>query len=240
VKSENRLADIRLECISLPIHPEIGHQTANPFAPSPNDPAVPTHDFWLVLRVGPTFEMPLMPQQPITPVETASGIAYGVQSSEIKTARLEITLPSPGSAADLEDLDSFEVLLRQYGSLGKDVTALRNVTAPLLGSASHAPVPAPTSVISNEPRGGANTAPLPEEMRGKLVLVNEDNGEVVGELDQSIDIEDDKRIASDSKNKPVVLDFGDVMPGYAPKVKIQTVPQDELDDWMLRSAHEVR
>lgn len=42
----------RLECISLPIPADIGHQTANPFAPSPSDPAVPTHDFWLVLRVG--------------------------------------------------------------------------------------------------------------------------------------------------------------------------------------------
>lgn len=178
-----------------------------------------------------------MPQQPLLPVEAASGVAYAVDSPAIPNARLELTLPSPGSAADLEDLDSFEVLLRQYGSLGKDVTALKYVTAPMIGSA---PKPAADSVGTVEARGGVDTAPLPEEMRGKLVLVNEDNGEVVGELDQAIDIEDDKRIAQDSKDKPVVLDFGNVMTGYAPKVKIQTVPEDELDDWMLRSAHEIR
>lgn len=179
-----------------------------------------------------------MPQQPFSPIESASGVSYTVQSSQVQNARLEVTFPSPSSAADLEDLDSFEVLLRQYGSLGKDVTALRNVPAPLVGSTSNTPIS--PSKSATEPHGGANAAPLPEEMRGKLVLINEDNGEVVGELDQVIDIEDDKRVAQDSKDKPVVLDFGDVMPGYAPKVKIQTVPEDELDDWMLRSAHEVR
>lgn len=212
---------IRLECVSLPIPAEIGHQTANPFSPSPNDPKVPTHDFWLVLRVGPTFEMPLMPEQFLNPVEDVStGVSYTIPSPHIPNASLRLTLPLPSSAADMEDLDSFEVLLRQYGSIRAEETALANVSA--------------------VPMGAKDSAPLPEEMRGRLVLVNQDNGEVVGQLDEGLDVEADKQIANDNKNKPVVLDFGNEIAGYAPKVKVQTVPEDELDDWMLKSAHTLR
>lgn len=120
----------------------------------------------------------------------------------------------------MEDLDSFEVLLRQYGSIRPDDTALANVSA--------------------VPMGTKESAALPEEMRGRLVLVNQDNGEVVGQLDEELDVEADKGVASDNKNKPVVLDFGNEIAGYAPKVKVQTVPEDELDDWMLKSAHTLR
>jgi len=212
------LTNRRLECVSLPIPAELGYQTANPFSPSPNDPKVPTHDFWLVLRVGPNFEMPLMPEQYLYPSEDVSrAITYSLASPNIPNASLQLTLPLPASAADMEDLDSFEVLLRQYGSLKPDDTALSNVTA--------------------TPLGTKDSAPLPEEMRGRVVLVNQDNGEVVGQLSDSIDVETDGKVASDNQNKPVILDFGNEIAGYAPKVKIQTVPEDELDDWMLKSAH---
>jgi spartin len=165
--------------------------------------------------------MPLMPEQYLYPSEDVSaGITYSVASSQTPNASLQLTLPLPASAADMEDLDSFEVLLRQYGSLRADDTALTNVSA--------------------TPLGTKDTAPLPEEMRGRLVLVNQDNGEVVGELDENIDVEADGKVASDNKDKPVILDFGNEIAGYAPKVKVQTVPEDELDDWMLKSAHTLR
>jgi spartin len=161
--------------------------------------------------------MPLMPEQYLYPSEDVSrAITYSVTSPTVPNASLQLTLPLPSSAAGMEDLDSFEVLLRQYGSLKPDDTALTNVTAAPLGS---------------------NNEALPEEMRGKVVLINQDNGEVVGELSESIDVETDGKVLNDNKNKPVVLDFGNEIAGYAPKVKVQTVPEDELDDWMLKSAH---
>lgn len=208
-----------LECVSLPIPAEIGHQTANPFAPSPSDPATPTHDFWLVLRVGPTFEMPIIPLQELKPQPGKDGITYSVASPNNPRASLSVVLPLPSSGTDMEDLESFEVLLRQYRSLGAEVTALANVSAP------------PT---------GAAPPPMAEELRGRLMLINEDNGEVVGELDQAFDVEEDKRLAAEDRNKPVMLSFGDVVDGYAPSAKVQTVPQDELDDWMLKGAHNIR
>lgn len=209
-----------LECVPLPIPAEIGHQTANPFSPSPSDPATPTHDFWLVLRVGPTFEMPLIPQQESKPLHDTEGITYSVASPNVPNASLLIILPLPSSSTEMKDLESFEVLLRQYKSLGPEVTALANVSAPPLGSA----------------RG----PPMAEELRGRLMLVNEDNGEVVGELDQEFDMDEDTKLSEENRNKPVMLDFGEIVNGYQPVVKVQTVPQDELDDWMLKGAHNIR
>lgn len=217
-RGKNVLIRLRLECISLPIPPTIGKQTANPFAPSPSDPAVPTHDFWLVVRVGPTFEMPVVPEQFLTPRAGADGITYASRSNTVTNAELLLTLPQPSSAADLEDLESFEVLLRQYKSLGPEETALAGIEAPALN------------------QNGA----LPEGMRGRLVLINQDNGEVVGELDQELDSDDEKQLAAGSADKPVMLDFGNVIDGYAPKVKVQRVPEDEMDDWMLKGAHHIR
>ena len=210
-----------MECVSIPIPASLGKQTANPFAPSPSDPAVPTHDFWLVLHVGSTFEMPLIPETYLIPSAASDSISYTIPSPHVPNAFLLIELPKPATAADMEDLDSFEVLLRQYKSLGAEASALSGITVPRLGA--------------NTP-----STPAPENMRGKVVLVNEDTGEVVGELDQSIDVDEDKRVAGDDKNRPVVLDFGNVVEGYAPKVQIQTVAEEDMDDWVLRGAHHIR
>ena len=213
-----------MECITLPIPPEIGHQTANPFAPSPADPPVPTHDFWLVLKVGPSFEVPLIPNHPLVPVEQPTqGIQYSIASPNVKRATLTLTLPKPSSLADLEDLDSFEVLIRQYGCLGAEATALEGVEVmPAQGSAA----------------SGSTNAPLPADMRGKLVLVNEDNGEIIGEMDQQIDV--DMAVAGADTNQPVILDFGGEIRGFDHVVKIKTVSEADMDDWLLKGAHTVR
>jgi len=123
----------------------------------------------------------------------------------------------------MEDLDSFEVLLKQYGSLAKDSSALKGIVVPPLGSAKP---------------GQQDLAP--ENMRGKVVLMNEETGEVVGELDQDIDIEADKRLAGEDKNRPDVLDFGNVVEGNAPKVKVQRIQQEDMDDGLLKGAQHKR
>ncbi|WWC62042.1 uncharacterized protein I303_104630 [Kwoniella dejecticola CBS 10117] len=226
--------EFRLECVSLPIPPEIGRQTANPFSPSPADPPVPTHDFWLVIKVGPTFEMPIIPSSQMIPHQEKDGIVYQVSSTTIPNASVLFTLPLPSSQADLEDLDSLEVLLKQYGCLGKDLSALEGVTV--------APQQHPSSYeyASTSRAGGQEEALAPEGLRGRIVLINEDNGEVVGELDQTFDVEEDRKLMNEDKNKPVMLDFGHLREGQeALRVKVKSVPEEDLDDWLLRGAHKV-
>ncbi len=156
--------------------------------------------------------MPLIPEQELKPQPSAEGITYSAESPNLSKASLLVVLPTPSSSADMEDLESFEVLLRQYKSLGPEETALANVSPP----------------------------PLGEEPRGRFMLVNEENGEVVGELDQNFDVEEDRKLAAEDRNKPVMLNFGELVDGFSPVVKVQTVPQDELDDWMLKGAHNIR
>ena len=166
--------------------------------------------------------MPIIPEQELQPQpEATDGVTYSVTSPTIAKASLLLVLPLPSSSADMDDLESFEVLLRQYRSLGTEATALANITAPPPGSIT-----------------GVST--MADELRGRLMLVNEDNGEVMGELDQSFDVEEDQKLAAEDQNKPVMLNFGEIVDGYSPVVKIQTVPQDELDDWMLKGAHNIR
>ncbi|WVQ99458.1 hypothetical protein IAU59_006593 [Kwoniella sp. CBS 9459] len=232
--------EFRLECVSLPIPAEIGRQTANPFSPSPSDPPVPTHDFWLVIKVGPTFEMPLIPTQLLRPstgvgTNTKEGVVYTAESPHIPGASVLFKLPTPRSQADLEDLDSFEILLRQYGSLGAESTALSTFNAASLPASS-------TSATGWGPSGTGTASPplAPEELRGQIVLINEDNGEVVGQFDQQIDLQEDSKLAGEDKNKPVVLDFGHLREGQdALAVKVKAVPEEDLDDWLLRGAHNI-
>ncbi|OCF36795.1 hypothetical protein I316_01391 [Kwoniella heveanensis BCC8398] len=238
--------EFRLECVSLSIPAEIGRQTANPFSRSPSDPPIPTHDFWLVIKVGPTFEMPLIPTQLLRPSSTSTGtikgqdgeVVYAAESPHVPGASVLFKLPTPRSQADLEDLDSFEILLRQYGSLGAESTALSNINPASFQSPS-----SNSAAASRGPPAGSGTAspPLaPEELRGQIVLINEDNGEVVGQFDQQIDLEEDAKLAGEDKNKPVVLDFGHLREGQdALRVKVKAVPEEDLDDWLLRGAHNI-
>lgn len=217
----NVLLVFSLDCVTLPIPAEIGRQTANPFSPSPSDPPVPTNDFWLVLKVGPTFELALIPGQDLRPQPSDDGITYSVVSPSISHASLLLTLPLPQSLGDMEDLESFEVLLRQYGCLGAEITALANISPPV--------------------KGPNQNELAPEELRGRIVLINEDNGEVVGEFDQTLDVDEDQKIAGGDKHRPVMLDFGQVINGQAGSaIKVRTVPAEELDDWVLQGAHQIR
>jgi spartin len=70
---------------------------------SPSDPAVPTHDFWLVLHVGSTFEMPLIPETYLIPSAASDSISYTIPSPHVPNAFLLIELPKPATAADMEE-----------------------------------------------------------------------------------------------------------------------------------------
>ncbi|KAK4688516.1 spartin, partial [Tremellales sp. Uapishka_1] len=213
--------EFQLQCVSMAIPPTIGHQTANPFSPSPSDPKVPTHDFWLVIHVGPTYELALNPDQQIDISPSKDAIRYEILSN-VPNGSLILSLPLPSSNADMEDLESLEILLHQYGSLSASKSGLVNVSAPVLGA---------------NPVGDELLGP---EFRGKLVLVNQDNGQVIGELEQSLSAEEDQKLAREGRNQPVMLDFGQITEtGLARSVVVKTVPQDEMDDWLLKGANDI-
>jgi spartin len=179
---------------------------------------VPTHDFWLVIKFPESsFELPLIPSQQMNISRNAGEIGYSIPSNEIQGASLLLRFPAPKDGVEVEEVQGLEDLLYQYGSLDRDLSALGGTP-------------------------GVEPARQPADMRGKLVLMNEDSGQILGEFDQSLDIEEDRRVGEDGREKqPVVLDFGAVVNGQmVGEVVVKTVPEDELDDWMLRGAHFLR
>ena len=151
---------------------------------------------------------------------------------------LVLTLPSPKDAAEREDLETFEVILAQYAVLQRE-----NTTTPLgvpLGSPG---VPSPSTTGSR--------IDAEADLKGRLVLVDEDNGQVVGLLDEHFNIREDEGMHVEGNEKyPVVVeipadDDDDDGPSVGrsgsgtPKVKreifVHTIPVDD-SDWISQTA----
>lgn len=81
----------------------------------------------------------------------------------------------------------------------------------------------------------------PAGLRGKLLLIDEDTGEVLGEMETgALELEDDTHGAPGAGGKeqgPVVLDLENLQEGKViGGIKVTEVPKDEMDDWMLKGA----
>lgn len=257
--------ELVLECISLPINPAVGRQQANPFA----DTSDPTKDLWLVLKVG-TFELPLLPTHKISKETTTNGsIVFTIPSPQSPSGPiLELRLATIASPEDEEDYETFEVLLKQYGCLplsqvSREIKGSAAIVSPsssdLVGMASAPstatassqrtppPVPAKNGLSSGSTPGTASPRSRTEAREGgRFVLVDEDTGQVIGELDNRIDVEVANGVnaarpgmaAGDGKSaEPVVVDFGELEQGWAQKVTVQSLDEKDLDDWMLKGAH---
>ncbi|KAJ1309391.1 hypothetical protein OPQ81_006168 [Rhizoctonia solani] len=114
-----------------------------------------------------------------------------------------LTVPTPMTDAATEDLESLEVLLSQYGVLQE--------TGP-----------------------GASTdgAKGPGDNKGRLVLVDEDNGAMLGTLGEQFHIREDPGLVSRGHEKdPVVVEI----PERGEQVYVHNIAPDE-QDWLLRSA----
>lgn len=245
--------------MSLPIPPEIGHQTANPFS---NTEADPTHDLWLVLKVGHDFENTLVPENflvPRAPQRAGDGPAYVIRSTDVPGASLTLSLQPPHSVGEAEDLQTFETLLQQYGGLKQGESALAGVHLPMLVNKGQdeKPVPAPPSSAGAGPSaagaaGAAGAAavaggaaygagydekhpPPPaqlegdatNDLKGKLVLVDQDSGSVMGELDAPTIAHD---VHNQDPHAPVFVDFGMAEKYIGHPVEVTRIPPEELND----------
>jgi spartin len=111
--------------------------------------------------------------------------------------------------AATEDLESLEVLLSQYGILQETGSG---------GSTSG----------DKRPTNGDN--------KGRLVLVDEDNGAMLGTLGEQFNIREDPGLVSRGHEKdPVVIEI----PERGEQVYVHNISPDE-QDWLLRSAGYIR
>ncbi|KAG9099259.1 hypothetical protein FRC06_005456 [Ceratobasidium sp. 370] len=181
---------LALECVTVPLH---GAQTAfSGAAPEVNN----ERDVWLVLRLN-SFETIISPTQTINHTRAQHQFAIPAEDGGV----VSLTVPEPMTAAAVDDLESLEVLLGQYGILQE----------------------AGPGTPGGKGTGGT---------KGHLVLVDEDNGAMLGTLGDQFEIREDPGLVSKGHEKdPVVVEI----PEHGEQVYVHNIAPDE-QDWILRSA----
>lgn len=154
----------------------------------------------------------------------------------------QVVLPRATSQEDTEDYETFEILLKQYGCLPSS-----QVSRAIKGAAA---IVTPPIRSTSAPGSGTSTPRGVQDARGgRFVLVDEGTGQVIGELDNRIDVEVGQGVNAGSSasatgdhkmNDPVMVDFGVLDEGWAQKVTVQKIDEQDMNDWMLKGAHYIR
>ncbi|KAJ6606271.1 hypothetical protein DFH09DRAFT_1119723 [Mycena vulgaris] len=179
--------------------------------PGSNEPHV-----YLVLRLNET-EIPIDPTRVIhTNVSESGARAYTFLASDADPVPLILTVavPKVPDAHFLEDVEVFESILAQYADL-QDVIA-ENIVNPNIHDKADS-----------------------EDLRGHLVLVNQDNGEVVGEFDRKFSVQEDPALSTKGHEGDTVIieinedtDHGDA---NAMEMFVRAIPPEQ-QDWITKGA----
>lgn len=164
------------------------------------DPATaPQEDFYLHLHLPPELDLPLPATTQIYHQPPNSYLIPRWDLGPDSGAFTRIEFPAPGSAKGLqEDVDTFETILAQCTAFLERA-------------------PAPSKGISSASKGKGEALPAynPQEFKpgegyvqgsssshhgGQIVLVDEENGSVVGELGEGFNVVEDSKMQAGSKS----------------------------------------
>ncbi|KAG6845211.1 hypothetical protein H0H87_012538 [Tephrocybe sp. NHM501043] len=218
VAGTTQTGTLSLECVTIQVP-----DTSNPTS----------RDVYLVLRLG-TIELPIDPARIIQKVDGNGYRAYSFQPTESDPTELSVSVPLIGSTANpylLEDIGTFEAILAQYAA---------DLRSALLPSDAKAPITHAKESIGLGFPGSYG------DLRGHLVVINQDNGEVVGQFDKStFNLDEDPRLHEyGHENDAVIIEVPDNRPGHeqdatALQMFARAVPADQ-QDWITKSATIVR
>ncbi|KAJ8522626.1 hypothetical protein ONZ45_g820 [Pleurotus djamor] len=193
-----------------------------------------TRDVFLVFSIG-GYEAPIDPTRTITYHRSDKGArTYSFLPTETDNAELVLTVvPPEGDAAFEEDLETFNGILTQYANFQ---------------GAPPTPTPVPDVVDTATPPTyasiGASGPANPSDLRGHLILVNEDNGEVVGEFDHKFAVREDPKLGEKGReNEPVFIEIPEDGAqalrrddAHARELFARAIPPDQ-QNWITKSAN---
>ncbi|KAF8061667.1 hypothetical protein FPV67DRAFT_1631163 [Lyophyllum atratum] len=209
---------LNLECVTVQV-------------PHASNPAA--RDVYLVLRLG-LIETPIDPARVVQRTDGAGWRTYTFSGTESDPTEMVVSVSPPTPSENnnphfMEDLETFETILAQYADLRGAPDSV-NVTNPI-----NTPVGSSDIIGSGFP--GAHG-----DLRGHLVVINQSNGEVVGQFDDSnFKVQEDPRLYQDGhENDAVIIEVPDSRPGEeqdatALQMFIRAVPPDQ-QDWITKSA----
>ncbi|KAK7035838.1 senescence domain-containing protein [Favolaschia claudopus] len=174
---------------------------------------------YLVLRID-QEEFPVDPNTKVILRKLESGSRkYTFLATDVEPEFvLTIALPIIPDSHFLDDVDVFEGVVAQYADL-QDVAAHD--------------IPDRTDVAPN-----IHDKADAEDLRGHLVLVNQDNGEVVGEFDKKFSVLEDSTLGQRGhENDPVVIEIPESTDADADALEIfaRAIPPEQ-QDWITKSA----
>ncbi|KAI0628723.1 hypothetical protein C8Q77DRAFT_1145079 [Trametes polyzona] len=239
---------LALECVTLAPN---GDDKSAPLAASLSSD---DRSLYLVLRLN-TLELPLDPTRPISVQVTPDGSrTYTFQSADASPVEapgspiyLTVPIPTRPDAHRAETIEAFDHILIQYA----EVQGLQ--PSPISGSPQGQPEGAASSSSAPAP-------PAQEDLRGKLVLMDEESGEVVGELPHGVHVKEDPALSHTAKGAdgapaPVLLELppdvydaytgqgASVVPYHSPEsdleeakeIFVRAIPPED-QDWITKSA----
>lgn len=173
-------------------------------------------EVYLVIRLN-SFECPI---DPLRPLYFSSDAQLGLRSYTLSSpdgSTLRLDLPLSNVPHLLEDQDTFHGVLAQYAEMRHSANVSQDSK-----STTQVPVASPQRSPGDH-----------EAMRGRLVLIDEDNGEIVGELDNKVNINEDPSLCAQGReNDPVVIE----LPEDDIHVALARAIPPEDQDWVIKTA----
>ncbi len=185
------------------------------------------------------------------------------KGSERSKGSVKVVVPPPYEDTKhvAEDIQTFDQVLTQYAELSWS----HSIPEPKSPAPPPLPVRSPQpQILTNEPQANIkenveeNKPVQDSSLRGRLVLMDDANGDIVGELPQTLNIREDSALRSPGRTDnaaPVVLELQpemyDAVTGVQPlgaegkellqlrEVVVRGIPEEERD-WMLKGAAVVR
>ncbi|KAF2246682.1 hypothetical protein BU26DRAFT_51167 [Trematosphaeria pertusa] len=191
--------------------------TNSPFADLSNvhgQNEAPEEDFYLHLNLPPELDLPLPATTQIYHQPPRSYLIPRWDLGPDSGAFTRIEFPPIGTGPNTvtqEDIDTFETILAQCTAF------LERAQAPRSSKGGAAKTYNPADYAPGEGYVGSGK-------QGEIVLVDEDNGSVVGELAEGAQIVEDPKLKPGSKN-PVEI----VVSADGKKIKVQPLSEDYLE-----------
>jgi spartin len=165
-------------------------------APASGTSLFPDRDTYLVLRVS-DHEFAIDPSCEISISIQPHARIYIFHTTGAE-GRLEVAIPELDTDGLAQDLDTFDHILNQYYAQLPSKGA--NETAYDVGAKVDA-MEVPTPALAGEDGDF-------EDMRGRLVVIDESDGRIIGELDDQLKIREDPTLNHGlSEDDPVILDL---------------------------------
>jgi len=206
---------LSLECVTI-VHPD-----------SKNGQ---DRDVYLVLRIN-ASEIVIDPARVVRRTDAPAFRTYTFSATQAEPNDITLRIKEHGSNLEVQEkLDTFENILDQY------VVDFHGPTPPM-------PQPSTAAVTPGQTAGLGMTSGN-KDLRGHLVMINEDTGEVVGEVEDRFKIKEDPAMHERGhENDPVIIEVPEESARQSDANALEAfarmVPPDQ-QNWVTKSASIVR